>query len=80
LAAHHFIPTLSLINWISIASIIWIFGSLGDLVESSFKRQYSIKDSGTILAGHGGFLDRLDSFIFSIPAVIFYLTYLSNGT
>jgi len=75
-----FLIYISLIHWIIIGLLIWIFGSLGDLVESSFKRHYKIKDSGTILAGHGGFLDRLDSFIFAIPVVILYLNIVSNAS
>ena len=67
------IPSLALIHWLIIGFIVWIVGSLGDLVESSFKRHYKIKDSGTILPGHGGFLDRLDSFIFAVPVVLLYL-------
>ncbi len=71
---------LPLIQWLIMGLLIWLFGSLGDLVESSFKRHFNIKDSGTILAGHGGFLDRLDSFIFAIPVVILYLNLVSHAS
>lgn len=64
---------LSLETWFSIAFIIWLLGSLGDLVESKLKRQLGIKDSGSILPGHGGFLDRFDGFIFCLPAIALYL-------
>lgn len=67
------VPSMTLVQWGVIACIVWIAGSLGDLVESSFKRHYKIKDSGTILPGHGGFLDRLDSFIFAMPVALLYL-------
>lgn len=57
-------------TWALMALSVWIFGSLGDLVESKLKRKLNIKDSGTILPGHGGFLDRFDGFYFCLPFVI----------
>ena len=60
-------------DWIWIASICAIFGTLGDLLESKLKRMAGVKDSGSILPGHGGFLDRFDSFLLATPVVCLYV-------
>jgi len=65
--------TFPLSFWIGLAFVCTIFGILGDLVESMLKRSLGIKDSGNLLPGHGGFLDRFDAFIFVIPFVYTYL-------
>lgn len=61
-------------SWVVVALIISVFSQLGDLVESMFKRSIDIKDSGSILPGHGGILDRFDGFFFSMPMVFLYLS------
>ena len=64
-------------NWLIISVIISIFGTLGDLVESKYKRQAAVKDSGKIMPGHGGLLDRLDSAIFAAPFIYLFLRILN---
>ena len=60
-------------HWLAIALIVSVFGTLGDLVESMFKRQLGIKDSGNLIPGHGGILDRFDGFSVALPMVLAYL-------
>lgn len=66
-------PELALKHWIVISILVSVFGTIGDLVESMFKRQAGLKDSGKIMPGHGGILDRFDSLLFVAPFVYFYL-------
>jgi phosphatidate cytidylyltransferase len=64
---------LSTIEWIGLGLVVVVFGTFGDLVESLFKRTLGIKDSGKILPGHGGMLDRFDSSLMAIPAAVVYI-------
>ncbi|MBR4572528.1 MAG: phosphatidate cytidylyltransferase [Prevotella sp.] len=64
---------LSQMEWVGLGLVVVVFGTLGDLVESLFKRTLGIKDSGHILPGHGGMLDRFDSSLMAIPASVIYL-------
>lgn len=63
--------------WILLALIVWILGALGDLVASHVKRLHQIKDSGSLLPGHGGFYDRFDAFIFVLPFALLLIQYFS---
>lgn len=65
--------SISRIDWMVIATILIVIGTLGDLVKSILKRSINVKDSGNILPGHGGILDRFDSLIMSAPFVFTYL-------
>jgi phosphatidate cytidylyltransferase len=69
----NYFTTLTQVEWIVIAGIVSIFGVLGDLIESMFKRQAGVKDSSNFIPGHGGFLDRFDSVIFAAPFIFIYL-------
>lgn len=60
-------------QWLGLGLVVVVFGTWGDLVESLFKRTLGIKDSGNILPGHGGMLDRFDSSLMAIPAAVVYL-------
>ena len=68
---------LNLYEWLGLGLVVVIFGTWGDLVESLFKRTLGVKDSGSILPGHGGMLDRFDSSLLAIPAAVIYLYTLS---
>ena len=66
------------INWIVIATLSAVFGTLGDLLESKLKRMANVKDSGAIMPGHGGFLDRFDSFLVATTFVaLYYFLYMN---
>ena len=69
----YYYPALSSMEWAFFALVVVVFGTWGDLIESLLKRQMGIKDSGRILPGHGGMLDRFDSSLLAIPAAIAYL-------
>ena len=65
--------TLSMPGWMGLGLTVAVFGTWGDLVESLFKRTLGVKDSGNILPGHGGMMDRFDSSLMAIPAAVVYL-------
>ena len=68
-----FSSSLTPTQWLGFAAIVVVFGTWGDLSESLMKRSLKTKDSGDILPGHGGILDRFDSFLLSVPAILIYL-------
>ena len=72
----HYFPSISQLEWLLMAAIVVVAGTYGDLVESLFKRSIQIKDSGTIIPGHGGFLDRFDGLLISIPFIVILFKFL----
>ena len=73
IAAHMIYGVYGLWNWIILAVIVVVFGTLGDLVQSKMKREAGVKDSGVIMPGHGGLYDRMDSLIYAAPFVYIFL-------
>lgn len=74
----YFFIQLSMIEWLFLSFLVVVFGTLGDLFESIIKRRLHVKDSGTMLPGHGGLLDRFDSLLFVIPVVYVWLSLSGN--
>ena len=71
--SHGITTNLPTLQWMGMGLVVVVFGTWGDLIESLFKRTLGIKDSGNVLPGHGGMLDRFDSSLLAIPAVVVYL-------
>ncbi|MFV0417926.1 MAG: phosphatidate cytidylyltransferase [Dysgonomonas sp.] len=74
----YFYPNLSVVAWLGFAAVTVVSGTFGDLFESLVKRTLGVKDSGNMIPGHGGILDRFDSTIMAIPAVFLYLILISS--
>jgi phosphatidate cytidylyltransferase len=66
-------------HWVALSAGVVVFGTYGDLVESMIKRSVDVKDSGCLLPGHGGFLDRFDSLLLAVYAMLFYMQLFSLG-
>lgn len=73
-----FFDELSITSWIVIALLIVSFGTSGDFFESKLKREAGVKDSGTILPGHGGMLDRFDTVLFAVPVIFVWIYLFGN--
>ncbi len=69
----HYFPILANWQWGGMALVVSVFGTFGDLVESMLKRSQQVKDSGAVLPGHGGLLDRFDGLLLAAPAVLAFL-------
>lgn len=79
LAKYTFFPQLTIRDAVVTAIAVGIVGQAGDLFESLLKRSFGVKDSGTIIPGHGGVLDRLDSILFAAPITYYYVLFFFRG-
>jgi len=69
----HFHPQIAVYHWVALSVGVVVLGTYGDLIESLIKRTSEVKDSGRLLPGHGGFLDRFDSLLLAVYAMLFYM-------
>lgn len=76
IVASHFFTIMNVWEWAGLAAVVVISGTFGDLIESSMKREMQIKDSGNMLPGHGGILDRFDSAMLATPCALLYLSFI----
>jgi len=74
-----FFPALSVVDCLSVGAIGGVVGPIGDLSESMLKRAYQVKDSGKLIPGHGGLLDRLDALLFNTPLIFLYANFLRGN-
>ena len=74
-----FFQVPDLATWLGLSVVVAVFSTFGDLVESLIKRSAGVKDSGSIIPGHGGVLDRIDSLLLVVPAVLIYLLLIAPG-
>ena len=79
LAKYSFFPQLTLADAVVTAVVVGLMGQTGDLFESLLKRSFGVKDSGTLIPGHGGVLDRMDSILFAAPVTYYYVIYVFKG-
>jgi phosphatidate cytidylyltransferase len=79
LAKFTFFPQLTFRDAVVTALVVGVVGQAGDLFESLLKRSFGVKDSGTIIPGHGGVLDRLDSILFAAPITYYYVLFFFRG-
>ncbi|MDD2732457.1 MAG: phosphatidate cytidylyltransferase [Desulfuromonadaceae bacterium] len=79
LAKFTFFPQLTIRDAVATALVIGMVGQAGDLFESLLKRSFGVKDSGTLIPGHGGVLDRMDSILFAAPVTYYYVLFFFRG-
>ena len=80
MASLWFLPTFTVADCVILGIALTLLGTVGDLSESAFKRQAGAKDSGSLIPGHGGFLDRIDSLLLTVPTFYYYMVIIKNST